>query len=91
MMTTVTKYYNILFSKILSQKYFFGGKLVPKLESALFKIKIGTTGYSKLLIPNSTIVFLGSVPEKPFLEKFGRQTSKALFNSVQRGIQGWQF
>ena len=54
----------------------FWANLVPKLESALFKMKLDPVEYSRLLILNSAIVFLNFFPKIPFLSKFGPQISK---------------
>ena len=50
--------------------------MIPKLERALFKMKLDTKGYSRVLILNSIIVFLHFVPKIAFLGKFGPETSK---------------
>ena len=65
-----------LFSKISSLKYLFWANLIPKLQSALFRMKIRTKSYSGVLIPNSTFVFLSSVPKISLLGKFCPATSK---------------
>ena len=54
-------------------KYFFWVNLFPKLESTLFKLKLDIERYSRLLILNSTIVFVNFDP-KITLDKFGSET-----------------
>ena len=53
--------------------------MVPKLESGLFRIKIRTKRYSEVLISNSAIVYLSSIPKIPFLATFGPKFQSALF------------
>ena len=51
--------------------------LVPKFQSSLFEIILGSKGYSRVLIPNLTTVFVHSVPKMLFFfGKFGQETSK---------------
>ena len=50
--------------------------MIPKLESALLKMKLDMKGNSRVLILNSTIVFLIFAPKISFLGKFGLKTSK---------------
>ena len=56
-------------------KILFRAKLVPKHESALFKIKIDSKWCSRVMILTFTIVFLIFVPKIPVLGKFGLKTS----------------
>ena len=63
---------------------FFWANLAPKLESALFKMKLHTKGYSRLLILNSTIVFLNFISKIPLLGKFGLETSKVFVQNENR-------
>ena len=60
-------------------KILFWANLVPKLQSALFRMKIRTKRYSEVLIPNLTILLLSSAPKVPFLGKFGFTTLKCFF------------
>ena len=53
--------------------------MVPKLQNALFKMKIRTKRYSGLVIPNSTTFFINSVHKTPFLGKFVPKLQSALF------------
>ena len=73
----------------------FWEKLVLKLQSALFKMKLDTRGYSILLILSfSRIAFLNFILTKPFLGQIWSQNFKVLcleWNSVQRSIQGCRF
>ena len=55
-----------IFSFILSLKYLFCGKCGPKFQSALFEMKLGSKGYSRVLIPNLIIVFVHFVPKMLF-------------------------
>ena len=50
--------------------------MIPKLQSALFEMKIDTKWYSRVSIPNFTIVFVNSVPKMIFRSKFGPELSK---------------
>ena len=50
--------------------------MLPKLQSALFEIKPGTKAYSRVLIPNLTIVFINSVPKILFLGEFSSESGK---------------
>ena len=62
--------------------------MVPKPESALFKMKLDTKVYSKLLILNSTIIFLNVVSKISFWTKLVPKLQNALFRMkiVQRGF-----
>ena len=87
-----------LFSYISSLNYLFGANLVPKLQSALFKMKIRRKRYSGVLIPNSTVVFLILPLKYLFWVNLIPKLYTDLFewNLVQRGIhrcwfQIWQF
>ena len=62
--------------------------MVPKPESALFKMKLDTKVYSKLLILNSGIIFLNVVPKIPFWTKLVPKLQNALLRMkiVQRGF-----
>ena len=53
--------------------------MIPKIESALFKMKLYAKGYSRLLILNSTIVFLNVVSKVPFWENLVPKLQSALF------------
>ena len=49
----------------------FWGNLTLKLQSVLFKMKLGTKGYLRVLILKVAIVFSNFVPKICFLSKFG--------------------
>ena len=57
-------------------KIIFWANLVPKFESNLFKMKLDTKWYSRVLMLISTIAFLIFVPKIPVLGKSGHETSK---------------
>ena len=63
-------------SQIPFPNYLFWGKFVPKLQSALFQMKLSTQGYSRVLILNLAFFFLYSVSETSFLGKFCLKTQK---------------
>lgn len=44
--------------------------MVSKLQIALFKTKLGAKTYSRVFIPNLTIVFVNSAPKMFFLTTF---------------------
>ena len=67
------------FLKFHSQNTFFWGYFVPKLQSALFYMKLNLKGYSRVLIMNSKIYFLNSVPKIVFRGKFDHENSKYFF------------
>ena len=54
-------------------------------------MKLDTQGYSKLIILNSTILFLNFIPKIPFLDGSGPETSKSFvwnenpYKEVPRG------
>ena len=80
-----------LFSEILSLQYPFCANLVLKLQSALFRIKPSTKGYSRVQILNSAVVFSNSTSKILFLRKIWSQNFKVLYLKwvlVQRVIQG---
>ena len=80
-----------LFSLVLSLNYLFWVNLVSKLQSALFRIKLSTKGYSGVQILNSTVVFSNSTPKILLLGKIWCQNFKVLYLQwilVQRDIQG---
>ena len=56
--------------------------MVPKLQRALCKMKLGTKAYSRVLVPNFTIIFANSFPKILLLGKFGYETSKCDGRSV---------
>ena len=80
------------FSQNPCLKSFVRANLVPKLESAMFKMKLGTNGYSRLSILNLTIAFLIFASKIPLLDKSCPETSKCFeWKSIQRGTQGCWF
>ena len=65
-----------LFSYVLSLNYLFLVNFISKLQSALFKIKLSTKGYSGVQILNSTVVFSNSTSKISFLGKIWSQNFK---------------
>ena len=83
-----------LFPYFFSLEYLFRANMVAILKSALFRMKIRSKRYSQVLISNSTIVFLSSVPKIPFSGQIWSPNFKVLFwkwNSVQWSVQGCWF
>ena len=56
--------------------YLFWAKFIPKLQSALFPVKLSTQKYSRVLILNLAIFFSYSVFKTSFLGKFCLKTQK---------------
>ena len=54
----------------------FLGIFSPRLEGYLFQIKLGTQRCSRVLILDSTIAHLNSIPKTNVLVKFSHKTSK---------------
>ena len=68
-------------NKVLNfvSKNFFPVNLVPKLESALFEMKLDTKRYSRLLTLNLAIVFLNFVQKYLFWENLVCKRQSVLF------------
>ena len=85
-----SEFNNFFFFLILSRKYFFYTSLVPKPQSVLFQIKLGTLRFSMVLILNSTTFFSDSF-SKAFFRQICSQNFKVIcfkWNFVCRDIQG---
>ena len=66
---TQSKLTGLFISPNFVPKFFWGRNLVPKLESALFKMELNAAGCSKALSLNAAVIFLNFVPKIRFLEK----------------------
>ena len=65
-------------SQIPFPNYLFWGKFVPKLQSALFQMKLSTQGYSRVLILNLAFFFLIFCLRNLFFGQILSQNSKVL-------------
>ena len=74
-----------LFPYFFSLEYLFRANMVAILKSALFRMKIRSKRYSQVLISNSTIVFLSSVPKIPFSGQIWSPNFKVLFWKLEFG------